>query len=97
MKFSAPTSVYNLKFPDTIGPYWDGKAYAQLELEPFDKGTPDMQNWYAVMDKYAPADTQRDTFAQAGYLVRPRDHRAHDEDGPGEDRPRLGDRTRSAT
>jgi branched-chain amino acid transport system substrate-binding protein len=68
VKFSAPTSVYNIQFPDTIGPYWDGRAYAQLELEPFDKPTPDMQNWYAVMDKYAPSDTQRDTFAQAGYL-----------------------------
>jgi branched-chain amino acid transport system substrate-binding protein len=68
VKFSAPTSVYNLEFPDAIGPYWDGNFYVQLELEPFDKGTPDMLNWYAVLDKYAPANIQRDTFAQAGYL-----------------------------
>lgn len=68
VKFSAPTSVYNLDFPNAAGPYWDNNFYVQLELEPFDKGTPDMQNWYAVLDKYAPKDIQRDTFAQAGYL-----------------------------
>jgi len=68
VKFSSPTSVYNLDFPDAIGPYWNDNFYVQLELEPFDKGTPDMLNWYATLDKYAPADIQRDTFAQAGYL-----------------------------
>ncbi|MCP3473122.1 ABC transporter substrate-binding protein [Bradyrhizobium sp. CCGUVB1N3] len=68
VKFAAPTSVYNLEFPKTIGPYWDNKVYAQLELEPFDKASPDMLNWYAVLDKYARKDIQRDTFNQAGYL-----------------------------
>ncbi|MEO8668040.1 MAG: ABC transporter substrate-binding protein [Bauldia sp.] len=68
VKFSSPTSVYNLDFPEAAGPYWNDKFYMQLELEPFDKGTPDMQNWYAVLDQYAPKNIQRDTFAQAGYL-----------------------------
>lgn len=68
-KFAAPTSVYNLEFPKTIGPYWDDKVYAQLELEPFDKQSPDMLNWYAVLDKYADKSIQRDTFNQAGYLA----------------------------
>jgi branched-chain amino acid transport system substrate-binding protein len=68
-KFAAPTSVYNLEFPKTIGAYWDNKVYAQLELEPFDKGSPDMLNWYAVLDKYADKGIQRDTFNQAGYLA----------------------------
>jgi branched-chain amino acid transport system substrate-binding protein len=68
-KFAAPTSVYNLEFPKTIGPYWSDKVYAQLELEPFDKGSPDMLNWYAVLDKYADKNIQRDTFNQAGYLA----------------------------
>ena len=68
VKFSAPTSVYNLEFPDAIGPYWNDNFYVQLELEPFDKGSEDMLNWYAVLDAYAPSDIQRDTFAQAGYL-----------------------------
>lgn len=69
VKFAAPTSVYNLEFPKTIGPYWDNKVYAQLELEPFDKKTPDMLNWYAVLDKYAASNVERDTFNQAGYLA----------------------------
>ncbi len=69
VKFAAPTSVYNLEFPKTIGPYWDNKVYAQLELEPFDKTSPDMLNWYAVLDKYADKTIQRDTFNQAGYLA----------------------------
>jgi branched-chain amino acid transport system substrate-binding protein len=69
VKFAAPTSVYNLEFPKTIGPYWDNKVYAQLELEPFDKTTADMLNWYAVLDKYAAKNVQRDTFNQAGYLA----------------------------
>jgi branched-chain amino acid transport system substrate-binding protein len=68
VKFSAPTSVYNVDFPATIGSYWDDKFFVQLELEPFDKGTPDMLNWFAVMDKYAGPSVRRDTFAQAGYL-----------------------------
>jgi branched-chain amino acid transport system substrate-binding protein len=69
VKFAAPTSVYNLEFPKTIGPYWDNKVYSQLELEPFDKTSPDMLNWYAVLDKYAQKNVQRDTFNQAGYLA----------------------------
>jgi branched-chain amino acid transport system substrate-binding protein len=69
VKFAAPTSVYNLEFPKTIGAYWDDKVYAQLELEPFDKGSPDMLNWYAILDKYADKNIQRDTFNQAGYLA----------------------------
>jgi branched-chain amino acid transport system substrate-binding protein len=69
VKFAAPTSVYNLEFPKTIGAYWDDKVYAQLELEPFDKGSPDMLNWYAILDKYADKGIQRDTFNQAGYLA----------------------------
>ena len=88
---TAPTSVYNLQFPTTIGPYWDGNAYAQLELEPFDKGTPDMQNWYAVMDEPARRPIPSTTLAQAGFLFAG-DHRDHDENGSGQDRPRLGDR-----
>jgi branched-chain amino acid transport system substrate-binding protein len=69
VKFAAPTSIYNTEFPKTIGPYWDDKVYSDLELEPFDKGTPDMLNWYAVLDKYAAKNIERDTFNQAGYLA----------------------------
>jgi branched-chain amino acid transport system substrate-binding protein len=69
VKFAAPTSIYNVDFPKLAGPYWDNKIYAQLELEPFDKGSPDMLNWYAVLDKYAAKNIQRDTFNQAGYLA----------------------------
>lgn len=69
VRFAAPTSVYNLDFPKLAGPYWNDKVYAQLELEPFDKGSPDMLNWYAVLDNFAAKDIQRDTFNQAGYLA----------------------------
>lgn len=69
IRFAAPTSVYNLEFPSVVGPYWSDKLFAQLELEPFDKSSPDMQNWYAILDKYGSPGIQRDTFAQAGYLA----------------------------
>src|SRR6201999_3564938 len=69
VKFAAPTSVYNLAFPKTTCPYWENKFFAHLELEPFDKTSPDMLNWYAVLDKYAAKTIQRDTFNQAGYLA----------------------------
>jgi branched-chain amino acid transport system substrate-binding protein len=69
VKFAAPTSVYNVDFPKLAGPYWNDKVYAQLELEPFDKSSPDMLNWYAVLDKFAAKNIQRDTFNQAGYLA----------------------------
>lgn len=69
IKFGAPTSGYAVNFPQEVGPYWDGRYYVQLELEPFDKGTPDMQNWYAILDKYASKDVRRETFSQAGYLA----------------------------
>jgi branched-chain amino acid transport system substrate-binding protein len=67
--FSAPTSVYNAAFPKAIGPYWSGKAYVQLELEPLDKDAPDMNNWHAILDTYGQPSDPRDTFSQAGYVA----------------------------
>jgi branched-chain amino acid transport system substrate-binding protein len=67
-KWGGPTSLYDPDFPKAIGPYWDGKVQVELELEPIDKQSPDMQNWHAVMNKYAAPSLPRDTFAEAGYL-----------------------------
>jgi branched-chain amino acid transport system substrate-binding protein len=69
VKFAAPTSAYSADFPKEIGDYWSGKMYVQLELEPLDKGTPDMENWYAILEKYGTPDIRRETFAQAGFLA----------------------------
>jgi branched-chain amino acid transport system substrate-binding protein len=67
--FSAPTSVYNELFPKAIGPYWSGKAFVELELEPLDKNAPDSKNWHAILDTYGKSSDQRDTFSQAGYVA----------------------------
>jgi branched-chain amino acid transport system substrate-binding protein len=67
--FSAPTSVYNELFPKAIGPYWSGKAFVELELEPLDKDAPDSKNWHAILDTYGHTSDQRDTFSQAGYVA----------------------------
>jgi branched-chain amino acid transport system substrate-binding protein len=69
VKWGAPTSVYNADFPKAIGPYWDGKVFVELELEPLDKKSPDVENWHAVLDTYATPSDQRDTFSQAGYVA----------------------------
>lgn len=68
-KWMGPTSLYNAEFPKAIGPYWDGRVFVQLELEPLDKKSPDVLNWHAVLDKYGSKSDQRDTFSQAGYLT----------------------------
>jgi len=67
--FTGPASLYNLDFPRAIGKYWDGKVTVDMELKAADAGTPDMQNWLAVMEKYGKASDPRDTFSQAGYLA----------------------------
>ena len=67
--FSAPTSVYNELFPKAIGPYWNGKAFVELELEPLDKDAPNSKNWHAILDTYGHPSDQRDTFSQAGYVA----------------------------
>jgi branched-chain amino acid transport system substrate-binding protein len=67
--FSAPTSVYNELFPKAIGPYWSGKAFVELELEPLDKDAADTKNWHAILDTYGRSSDQRDTFSQAGYVA----------------------------
>ena len=69
VKWGGPTSIYNAEFPKAVGPYWDGKIYVQLELEPLDKKSADVLNWHATLDKYGLPTDQRDTFSQAGYLA----------------------------
>ena len=66
--FSQPTSVYNEQYPKAVGPYWNGKLFVELELEPLDKDGPDTKNWHAVLDTYGRPDDQRDTYSQTGYL-----------------------------
>jgi branched-chain amino acid transport system substrate-binding protein len=68
-RWMGPTSLYNAELPKAIGKYWDGKVYVQLELEPLDKKSPDVENWHAILDTYATPADQRDTFSQAGYLA----------------------------
>ena len=67
--FTGPSSLYNLDFPHAIGKYWDGKVTVDMELKAADAGTPDMNNWLAVMNQYGQKSDPRDTFSQAGYLA----------------------------
>ena len=67
--FTGPSSLYNLDFPHAIGKYWDGKVTVDMELKAADAGTPDINNWLAVMDQYGEKSDPRDTFSQAGYLA----------------------------
>ncbi|MCX8507872.1 MAG: ABC transporter substrate-binding protein [Rhodobacteraceae bacterium] len=68
-KFVSAASGYDLTVPETLGAAWDGKFYVNMEFNPLGSDAADNQNWLAVMDAYAPADAQRDTFSQAGYLA----------------------------
>jgi branched-chain amino acid transport system substrate-binding protein len=69
IKWTLPTSAYNTQMPKAAGKYWDGKLYVHMELEPLDKGTPDMKNWLAIMAKYGNKSDQIDSFSQAGHLA----------------------------
>lgn len=69
VRWMGPASLYNPDFPNAIGPYWDGKVAVDMEMNAADAGTPDMNNWLAVMDEYGAASDPRDTFSQAGYLA----------------------------
>ncbi|BCH29693.1 branched-chain amino acid ABC transporter substrate-binding protein [Mesorhizobium sp. L-8-10] len=64
-----PASLYNPDFPTAIGDYWNGKVTVDMEMNAADAGTPDMDNWLAVMDEYGSSSDPRDTFSQAGYLA----------------------------
>lgn len=64
-----PASLYNPDFPTAIGDYWNGKVTVDMEMNAADAGTPDMNNWLAVMDEYGASSDPRDTFSQAGYLA----------------------------
>jgi branched-chain amino acid transport system substrate-binding protein len=64
-----PASLYNPDFPTAIGDYWNGKVTVDMEMNAADAGTPDMNNWLAVMDEYGSSSDPRDTFSQAGYLA----------------------------
>jgi branched-chain amino acid transport system substrate-binding protein len=67
--WTGPASLYNLDFPHAVGPYWSGKVTVDMEFKAADAGTPDMNNWLAVMDQYGAKSDPRDTFSQAGYLA----------------------------
>ncbi|MBC8076527.1 MAG: ABC transporter substrate-binding protein [Chloroflexales bacterium] len=64
-----PTSIYDLKFPEAIGDYWDGYVDAQIELNATDSSGPDNTAWRTIMDTYGDPSDPRDTFSQAGYLA----------------------------
>jgi len=68
-KFLSLASGYVVGLPTTIGKYWDGKFWTQLEFTPLDGTGPDNKNWLEIMDTYGNKSDPRDTFSQGGYLV----------------------------
>lgn len=68
-KWISSTPLYDQDVPGLLGDAWAGLIYVNAELNPIDGTGPDATNWRAVMDKYADASDQRDTFSQAGYLA----------------------------
>jgi branched-chain amino acid transport system substrate-binding protein len=68
-KFLSLASGYVVGLPTTIGKYWDGKFWTQLEFTPLDGTGPDNKNWLEIMDAYGNRSDPRDTFSQGGYLV----------------------------
>ena len=65
----AGTSLYDKAFPELVGPYWNGRFDAQIELAPVDSTGEDNTLWLAVLDEYGSADQPRDTFSQSGFLA----------------------------
>lgn len=67
--FLSLASGYVVGLPKTIGKYWDGKFWTQLEFTPLDGTGPDNKNWLEMMDTYGNRSDPRDTFSQGGYLA----------------------------
>lgn len=67
-KWISPTPLYDPSIPGTLGDYWDGHVFVNIELAPFDSTGPDNGNWIAVMDAYGQKGDRRDTFSQSGFL-----------------------------
>lgn len=65
----AGTSLYDAAFPELVGPYWDGRFDAQIELATVDSTGPDNLLWLSVLDAYGSPDQPRDTFSQSGFLA----------------------------
>jgi branched-chain amino acid transport system substrate-binding protein len=67
--FVSLASGYVVGLPKTIGTYWDGRFWTQLEFTPLDGTGPDNRNWLEIMDTYGSKSDPRDTFSQGGYLA----------------------------
>ena len=65
----AGTSLYDAAFPQLVGPYWNGRFDAQIELASVDSTGADNSLWLAVLDAYGSSDQPRDTFSQSGFLA----------------------------
>ncbi|WP_460775755.1 ABC transporter substrate-binding protein [Microbacterium sp. GXF7504] len=66
--WACTASCYDQQFAAGLGDYWEGfLVNSELQLVTATGGDSDL--WNAVMDAYAPADTPRDTFSQAGFLA----------------------------
>ena len=65
----AGTSLYDAAFPELVGPYWNGRFDAQIELATVDSTGADNRLWLSVLDAYGSPDQPRDTFSQSGFLA----------------------------
>jgi len=69
IQWACASSCYDAQFGQQIGSYWNGFiANSELQLVTAAKGK-DINQWRAVMDKYASPSAPRDTFSEAGYLA----------------------------
>ena len=66
--WASSTPANDLSVADTLSPAWDGKLGINAELNLLDADNPDMRNYRAVMERYAPA-TPLGSFSQMGFLV----------------------------
>ncbi|WP_165945676.1 ABC transporter substrate-binding protein [Micromonospora sp. KC606] len=69
IRWACTASCYDAQFGQQIGSYWNGFiANSELQLVNAADGK-DLNQWRAVMAKYAAKGAPRDTFSQAGYLA----------------------------
>jgi branched-chain amino acid transport system substrate-binding protein len=68
IQWACTASCYDAQFGEQIGDYWEGFV-SNSELALVTADGEDTNQWRAVMDEYADADSPRDTFSQAGFLA----------------------------
>lgn len=67
-KWYAPTSAYDVAFPEAVGDHWFGNLQAEIEFNMLDSTGPHNTLWGQVMDEFGDESAPRDSFSQGGFL-----------------------------